>query len=224
MFFRFIFRLNIKQPFKAFILEHYWRAEAYPLTLILRHQHASTSLNLQAQLKQNVLIQTRVSRDISNTAATNRGTGNKFYAVNTQHFKSNLIFSTTCPIDYCYTDTIILSSYRKPVIMGRAEEGEKVFTQAQHGYLIYYITRNRRCTSVSGSACTSTYGIRKAYLLCRLLCWFWPQTSYNTDRQRSPTESENKMGKVRMLSSVNGTGHLWGQTGTKCMVTNSNKL
>lgn len=104
---------------------------------------------------------------------------------------------------------MLLSSYRKPVIMGRAEEGEKVFTQAQHGYLISYITRNRRCTSVSGSACTSTYGIRKAYLLCRLLCWFWPQTSYNTGRQRSPTESENKMGKVRMLSSVNGTGHLW---------------
>lgn len=33
----------------------------------------------------------------------------------------------------------------------------------------------------------SGYRIRRAYLLCRLLCWSWPQTSCSTGIQRSPT-------------------------------------
>lgn len=34
--------------------------------------------------------------------------------------------------------------------MRKTEQGEEVFTQSQHGYLISYITENRRYTSGSG--------------------------------------------------------------------------
>lgn len=56
------------------------------------------------------------------------------------------------------------------------------------------------------SACTTTYRIRKAYLLCRLLCWFSPQTSYNKGRQRSPTESKIKIGS--QIAVVVGWKHI----------------
>lgn len=77
---------------------------------------------------------------------------------------------------------------------------------------------------VSGSACTSTYGIRKGYLLCRLLCWFSPQTSCNTGKQQSPTGSKIKMGKVRIISTVKDNEPAAGRPGRKFVVMNYIKL
>lgn len=84
------------------------------------------------------------------------------------------------------SDNFCFPLHRKPV------RGERTYLLS-HNMVIWYLT------SASQSACTRIYRIRKAYLLCRLLCWFWPQTSYNTGRQRSPTEIKIKMGKVRTL-------------------------
>lgn len=54
-------------------------------------------------------------------------------------------------------------------------------------------TLNRQVTSVFTSLHWCSHRIRKAYLLCRQLCWFWPQTSCNTGIQRSPTENKKRM-------------------------------
>lgn len=110
-----------------------------PLTLILKHQHASTSLNLQSQLQQNVFVQTGSPETFLTQLQPNEEQATSSTPPALQKvisFFSQLVHSISPTL------TRFPAAGRQR-LQEEPRRGERAFTLSQHGCLTSYITRNR---------------------------------------------------------------------------------